>query len=476
MIKRTISCGLFILAFSFGSYAQRMLSLEDCVQIAEENALTLKQARLIIENAEINLKEAQMSRLPSLNGSASAGLQYGRTIDPTTNDFGTSEIGFNSLGLNSSVLVYGGGRINHNIARSKYDLKAAMFDGENALNNLGLTLANVYLQILLTEDQLENAKRQLRVSQDQYEQSRKFADAGVIPENDLLDLEAQVALNEQAVLVAEGNKEVAYLTLVQLLELDAEEEIKVSRPELNIPVEDPMKVSLNQVYQTALGNQPSVKAADFRLKSAEESISIAQSAALPQLVLFGSLSSNWSSLGREVVGFQTQYVPLDLVDPITGESLTLQIGQDVPMFSDQLYLDQLNQNFGQSVGLSLNIPIFNGLSTRSGVKRARLNAKNIKLTNNQQLQQLKTDIQRAIIQARTSKLSYYAAEKAFNASDIAFENSEKKFALGALNTLELNTARNLRDRAETDLLNAKYQYIFNMKVLDFYMGRGLTLN
>lgn len=475
MIKRTISCGFLIFALSLSSYAQRLLSLDDCVKIAEDNALSLKQARLIIENAEINLKEAQMSRLPNLNGSVSGGLQYGRTIDPTTNDFGTSEIGFNSLGVNSSILVYGGGRINHNIARSKYDLKAAMYDGENALNNLGLTLANVYLQILLTEDQVANAKRQLSVSQDQYEQSRKFAEAGVIPFNDLLDLEAQVALNEQGVLVAEGNKEVAYLTLVQLLELDAEEEIRVSRPDLTIPVEDPMNISLNQVYQTALGNQPSVKAADFRLKSAEESINIAQSTGLPQLTLFGSLSSNWSSLGREVVGFEQVLVPFTLIDN-SGQSVTFQVGQDVPMFTDQVYLDQINQNFGQSVGVSLNVPIFNGFSTRYGVKRARLNAKNIKLSNNQQLQQLKTDIQRAIIQARTAKLSYFASEKAFNASDIAFKNSEKKFALGALNTLELNTARNLRDRTETDLLNAKYQYIFNMKVLDFYMGRGLTLN
>lgn len=396
MIKRTISCGLLILAFSISSYAQRMLSLEDCMKIAEANTLTLKQARLVIENAEINLKEAQMSRLPSLNGNASAGLQYGRTIDPTTNDFGTSEIGFNSLGLNSSVLVYGGGRINRNISRSKYDLKAAMYDGENALNNLGLTLANVYLQILLAEDQLENTKRQLAVSQDQYEQSRKLAEAGVIPENDLLDLEAQIALNEQSVLVAEGNKEVAYLTLVQLLELDAEEEIKINRPDLNIPVEDPMNISLNQVYQTALGNQPSVKAADFRLKAAEESIAIAQSSALPQLVLSGSLNSNWSSLGREIVGVQTEYVDFELLDPL-GQPIVFQVGQEIPLFSDQLYLDQLKQNFGQSIGINLNIPIFNGLSVRSGVKRARLNAKNIKLTNNQQLQQLKTDIQRAII-------------------------------------------------------------------------------
>ena len=475
MTKKLIALVAFTLTLGLSASAQRLLSLSDCVQIAEENTLTLKQAKITIENAEIGLKEAKMSRLPRVNGSVGAGLQFGRTIDPTTNDFGTSEIGYNSISLNGGMNVFNGGRINSSIRQGRYDLEAARYAGEDIYNNLGLTLASVFLQIMLAEDQLENAKRQVRGIEEQYEQSQKLAEAGVIPVNDLLDIEAQLALNRQNVFVAEGNLEVSRLTLVQLLELDANEQIKLIRPEVELPTIDPMSFSLEQIYQTALGSQASIKANDFRLRSAEENIAQARSLGLPQLSLFGGLSTNWSSLGVTIEGYQDVLVPLEIYDG-NGQSLGFSIGQQVPILADQLYMDQLNQNFGQNVGVSLSIPIFNGLTTKYSVQRARLGAKNQKLVNNQQRQQLKTDVQSALIQARTAKLAYYAAEKSTEAAQMAYENAEKRFTLGTINTLELNTSRNLRDRAGLDLLNAKYQYIFNMKVLDFYMGKGLTLD
>jgi outer membrane protein len=475
MTKKSIALVAFTLTLGFSASAQRLLSLSDCVQIAEENTLTLKQARITIENAEIGLKEAKMSRLPRVNGSVGAGLQFGRTIDPTTNDFGTSEIGYNSISLNGGMNVFNGGRVNSSIRQGRYDLEAARYAGEDIYNNLGLTLASVFLQIMLAEDQLENAKRQVTGIEEQFVQSQKLAEAGVIPVNDLLDIEAQLALNQQNVFVAEGNLEVSRLTLVQLLELDANEQIKLIRPQVGLPTIDPMSLSLEQIYQTALGSQASIKANDFRLRSAEENIAQARSLGLPQLSLFGGLSTNWSSLGVTVEGFQDILVPLEIYDG-NGQSLGFSIGQQVPILADQLYMDQLNQNFGQNVGVSLSVPIFNGLTTKYSVQRARLGAKNQKLVNNQQRQQLKTDVQSALIQARTAKLAYYAAEKSTEAAQMAYDNAEKRFALGTINTLELNTSRNLRDRAGLDLLNAKYQYIFNMKVLDFYMGKGLTLD
>lgn len=463
-----------MLTLGLSASAQRLLSLSDCMKIAEENTLTLKQAKITIENAQLALKEAKMSRLPNLNANVDGGLQFGRTIDPTTNDFGTSEIGFNSLSLSSGLSLYGGGRINSSIRQGRYNLEAAKFDGQDIYNNLGLTLSTVFLQVLLAEDQLENSKRQVRATEDQYAQSQKLAEAGVIPVNDLLDIEAQLALNNQNVFVAQGNLEVARLTLIQLLELDPGEQIKLVRPEIELPTNDPMAISLEEIYQTALGSQPSIKANEFRLQSAEENINQARSLGLPTLTLFGRINSNWSSLGKQIDGYEDVLAPISASD-INGQNYVFLIPQELPILSDQMYMDQLNQNFGQTVALSLSVPIFNGLSTKYSVQRARLGAKNQKLVNNQQRQQLKTDVQSALIQARTSKLAYYAAEKSMEAAGTAYENAEKRFALGTINTLELNTSRNLKDRAELDLLNAKYQYIFNMKVLDFYMGKGLTL-
>lgn len=462
-------CSTFLLAQS--SY----WTLERCIDYAFENSLTMKQAQIGIRNAELSATQNNLSRLPNLNGSSSFGLQFGRTIDPTTNEFDNQTIGFNSFSINLGWTVFNRGR-QHNLAKQgDLNLQAAKLDAEATFNTLALNIAGAYLQVLLAEEQLENTRRQLSLSEAQLQQINKLIDAGSRPENDRLDILSQIAQNEQSVILAENAVETNYLTLKQLLELDPSTPFQVVRPDLDIPVEaDVQTLVVEEIYSSALGTQPQIKAGDVRLRSAEHGVSIANAIGWPSLSLFGQLNTNWSSVGKQVTGTTTDFFPLVIREP-GGGTTTLEVSQEVPILIDNPYFGQLDQNFGQSVGISLQVPIFNGLRSKMNTERAQLDVLNTKLNNDLAKQQLKTDVQRAVADVRAARKAYEAADKALQAATAAYNNAQRRFDLGAVNTFELTSSQNAKDRAEIERTRAKFQYLFNLKVVDFYLGKELRL-
>jgi outer membrane protein len=240
----------------------------------------------------------------------------------------------------------------------------------------------------------------------------------------------------------------------------------------------PQNLTLTPLYTTALDNQPNIRAADFRIKSAEEGIYIAKSAYWPS-VSFGVNLNSYYSTAFKLPNSATRIVEPPIPVRIDGENRLLQFVGDTLNIPGDIrtvkYLDQIDQNFGQSVGLSINIPIYQNGRVRLGVERARLNVLNAQLQQNQTRQQLKNDIQTAIANARAARKQLDAAQKTFDATRIAFENTEKRHQLGAVNTLDFTTARNNLDISENDLTVAKYDYLFRLKILDFYEGKPLKM-
>ena len=434
---------LLLLCFLFTeTNAQNSWSLERCIQYAQQNSLSIKQAEYAVESAQLQEKSSKAERYPNLNASGSFGVQAGRTIDPTTNDFVNRSVSFNSFGINTGVSLFNGFRIKNSIEQSQIDVKAALKDAESTSNNLALNIASSYLQILLSEEQASNASRQLEQANEQLSQTDKLINAGVLPQNDRLDILSQVAINEQTVVQAQNSVEAAYLALKQLLELEPNKEITVEKPGTLIPENvNSDALSLNGVYTQALMTQPQIEAGELRVQSAEVGIDIAKSGKLPSLSIFGGLNTNWSSAASDFL----------------------------------TYGKQLNQNFGQNFGLSLNLPVFNRFSNDINIERAELNIKNQQVINNQAKQRLKSEIQTAIANARASKKSFEASTRANEAAAAAFNNAQRRFDLGAINTFEFSTAKANLDRSEIDLTTAKYQYLFNIKVVDFYVGKKLTL-
>jgi outer membrane protein len=458
-------------------HAQETWSLERCIQYALDNNISIKQADANVRTALLSEQQAKANRLPSVSGSASLGEQFGRTIDPTTNTFSTQGIGYNSFGLNAGINVFNGGLIHHSVKQAKLNAQASSADAEQTRANLALQIASAYLTILLTQEQLENAGKRVDQSQRQLANTLKLIEAGTLPQADRYNLEAQIARDQQSQITVQNNLDLAFLSLKQLLLLEPDFDLKVEKPLVDIPADaNPGGFTLSNLYQTAQQTQSGVRAATFRVQGAHEGIAVAKSAYYPTLSIFANLSSNYSSqfFERVSTGNIVKGDPIQV--DINGSPILVSFYNEESFLRKLPYFTQLDRNFGQGFGINMNIPIYQNGRTRLSVERARLNVISAQLQENSVKQQLKNDIQTAIANARAGQKQLEAARKSVEATRIAFTNMEKRHQLGAVNTLDLTTAKNNLDIAENDLLLAKYDYLFRLKILDFYQGKNLKLD
>ncbi|MCB9080205.1 MAG: TolC family protein [Lewinellaceae bacterium] len=474
MFRKLLALSIFLALGGMSAFGQETWSLERCIEHAIQHNLTIKQAQNQIRNAELTVKQNQMNRLPDLNGSVTGGAQFGRTIDPTTNSFNNQTITFNSYNLSTGVSLFSGNQLVNAVKQSKIDLEVARLDAQTSTNNTGLQIALAYLNVLLSQEQLEIVRVRREQSRQQLAQTIKLIDAGARPANERLDFEATLAIDEQAFIEAENAMKLAYLNLKQLLLLDPNLDIRIEKPDVLIPADiDPDKVPFSELYTSALGNQPEVRAADQRVASAQVGVDLAKGSLYPTLTVFGSLRSNYSDQARRIDGFSTTRVGQTVF--LNGTPVDFEVEQAIPQFSKNPYFDQINENFGQSLGMTLSIPIFNNLRSRIGVQRAQLGVISAEVNTDQTRQQLRTNVEQTITAARASKRTLAAAQTSLSAAQAAFDNTQRRYDLGAANALELTNSRTNLERAKLDLARARYQHLFNIKQIEFYQGKGLRL-
>ena len=467
---------LFLLFISsINIQAQEVWSLQKCVAYAQENNLTIQQSRLLIEQAKLNEQLGKYSRYPSLNASSAFGYQFGRTIDPTTNTFITEGIGGQTLNLDAGISLYNGGRINNSIKQSKINREAAEADLMQSSNDITLLIATTYLNVLFAKEQLTASKQRLALTNEQKKQTQKLISSGAIPANDILDVDAQIARNEQDLVAQENNLSISLLNLKQLLQLAPDFELDVEVPNIDWDENaDIDALKLAGVYEQAVLTQPFIKAGELRLKSAEMQVDIAKADLMPSIGLFGGIDSRYSTKSPEFSDSEIQLGnPIPVV--INGNASSIQTFG--PLQTGEVsYFSQINDNLGQSIGLNIRIPIYNNHRTKISMEQAKLNISSTLIQNEQAKQQLKTDIQTAITNAKASRKQMDASMKTVNATKAAYENASKKFTLGAINSFELSQAKNQFDNAQVESIVAKYDYIFKLKVVDFYRGKQITLN
>ena len=477
MLRKSTLLMLLALSLSFTAFAQEAWTLQKCIEHARQNNLTLRQSQIAISQAELTELGSRKARLPNISGNGSFGNQFGLNVDPTTNDFVNTRIGFNSITVDAGVIIYNGGRIKNTIKQSQYDLDAAKEDANTQFQNISLQMASAYLSILLAKEQVTIAQKAIEQTQEQLTQIDKRINAGTVPKADRLDIVAQIARNERVLVQAQNDVEINYLTLKNILELEPDYDLQIIIPDELLKIEETGEAyTLGSVYQQALGTQSSIKASEARMKSAELNIPIAKAGSIPTLSAFGRLDTRWSSGARSLIGFQ---------EPVFGDPTPVLIDNELsnvafpsaePIFEDTPYFDQLDQNFGQTIGLNLNVPIYDNHRNKINVERAKLGILNAELDNRQAKQQLKADVQNAIAGARAARLELSASETSLEAAKAAYENAEKRYNLGAINTLELTTAKTNLDTQELNVVSAKYDYVFRLKIIDFYLGKELKLN
>ncbi len=439
MSKFFLLISISLLYFS-NVQAQDTWTLERCIDYAQKNSISVKQSQNAIANTVLTDRQLKANKRPSLSANSSAGGNFGRAINPLTNSYIATRLGFNNYGLNIGGPIYQGGQIDKSIAQNKYNQEAAKADMEQAAMNISLNVASSYLRILLNEEQVTAAKKRFDQAKQQLAQINKLIAAGARPENDKYDFIAQLSRSEQVLVSAQNNVDIEYLTLKQLLELDPDAAFKIDRPEVQIPTENGVDgLTMRAVYQQAYSRQPQIKAGEMRLKSAEMQADIERTSYRPNVSWFGGMSTTYTN------------------------------------FAPTTFFQALETNLGQNVGISLNIPIYDKGLTRIAIERARLGVANQLLLNQRTNQLLKADIQNAIATAKAAKKQLEASEKTYNATKIASENADRKLTAGASSPFEVTTAKNNMDAAERDFIIAKYDYIFRLKIVDFYQGRKITL-
>ena len=465
---------LLLLLISEKSSAQKPWTLEECISHALKNNLQIRQAENNLKIADENLLQNRAASLPNLNGSASHNYNFGRNIDPFTNQYTNQTVQSNNFGLNSSLILFNGLQIRNTIQQSRYDYLASSYQLETLKNDISLNISAAYLDILFNKEQVTSSSNQLDLTRQQYDRTMKLVEAGVLAQTVLVDLKAQIA-NEEALVVKNKNSlALSYLNLSQYLDLPSTEPFEVVRPEtLIIKIESTESNDIDNTIKSAFGNQPQIKNADYRRLSSMKALSIARGRQSPRLNLSGTLSTLYSSSAKIQTGKSTPSLQYIGYTQSTLDPVFTTYAQNI--FEQKPFINQFKDNYTRFIGLTLSVPIFNGFQVRTAISRARLNADNTELDLKISKMNIEKSIRKADLDSKNALANYKALTNSVNSSEEALKNAEKRLDLGLINSFEYNQSKTRLTLTQSDLIRAKYDYIFKMKILDFYKGVPLRL-
>jgi len=447
MKRRILSLGFFIMLSPLALLSQQKTwTLEECIAHALRNNIQIKQQELMTEYQVSALEQSKLNLLPTLNGSASHNYAFGRALDETTYEFTENErVQSNSFYAGSNVTLFNG-LVNYNtIKKNRYQVLASEQDLEKFRDDISLNIALGYLQILLNQELVAATESQMALTRQQIERTRKMVNAGSLASGNLLEIEAQAAREELQLVNLQNQLTLSLLNMTQMLELENAEDFAVAIPAITVEDANINADPLN-IFSVAEKTRPEILSAEYQLKSAEYELAIAKGNRSPRLSLGASLSTGYSD---------TRLKPVTEAPYPFGE--------------------QLNDNLNYGIGLSLNIPIFNGWQVNTGIKNSRLNIENTRYSLENTRKQLYKSIQQAYTDANGALKKFFASQKAVASMEEAYRYAEQKLEVGMVTAVEYSQSKTQLLNAQSEMAQAKYEFVFKTKVLDFYKGIPLTL-
>ncbi|SOE20680.1 outer membrane protein [Spirosomataceae bacterium TFI 002] len=473
---------LLISSFSFGQAgvsgddSQGGYSLRECIDYALEHNVTLRQTRLAYESSLNQLEASKFSLYPTVNGQFSLNSNFGRNIDPFSNDVVTQTIGTNRVGVGSSVTLYNGGRLRNTIESNKLGLKASQLDIQAQKNNISLQVAVSYLNVLSARELVEVSVKNLEVTQLQLERTNKLVDAGALSPTNVFDLEAQLANNELQLVNARNNVENAKLTLLQAMNMIGTNNFTVEGVNVPQPSLQPYPQSANEVYQAAINFLPEVTASETREEMAQMNIEIAKSVGLPSIAANASWGTAYSTAAKNLIPTAPTFSQVPITADVGGETIAGIINFPQQNFDRENipYFSQFGNNQNMNVGVSMNIPIFNGFNKKFQTQGAKIQKMQAELNTESTQLNIRQSIEQAFITMLNASKSYIAATAQVNALEKSFVAAESRYSQGASNFVDYNLAKTNLDRALANEIQTKYDYLFRLKILDFYQNKPLT--
>ena len=465
---------LSFLVLSISSFGQQAWSLQQCIDYALANNLTVKQAELNVELVEVGMHQSTGALFPSLNGFASNNYYYGRSIDPYSNQYTQKPVRSNSFSLTSSLSLFEGFTLINSLKQSKLNYLSSKYDLQKVKNDMALNVATVYLQVLYNKELLAVTTDLFDATRLQRDRTKRMEELGSMSRGNLLDMESQLAADEVRLITAQAAYDQSMLTLKQLLELDTVNDFTILVPELPAPKMDAGYNDARAIYLTALNNQPDIRSYEYKVSSAQKGLSIAKGAIYPRLSMSGSLGSTFSTSSKQVKN-SVPYTETVITGYTSQYDTVYSVYQgEIPNYEMTPFNDQIDKNLNKSIGFSLSVPLFNGFATRSNIRRARINLMQTQLGFEQTKKVMYKSIEQAVVDAGAAYQKFVAGEKNVAAQQQSMNYNQQRYDVGLISTYDFLIAKNNYTKAKSDLLQAKFDFIFRLKVLDFYMGKSLS--
>jgi outer membrane protein len=477
MKKQIALIALFFAFFIINASAQQVWTLEQCINHALTNNLQVKQQMLMVQSSEADLLQSKLDLLPGITGNASHAYNYGQTVDRYTNQFATSRTQSNNFYIQAGFTLFNGLQKLNGIKQGQLDLMASQQDADKLMNDMSINIATFYLQALFYKELVRIRTNQLDITNQQVDRMKKLVAAGTMAPGDAYTIEAQFAVEESSLIEAENNLDISLLTLSQLLDLPTPVGFDIEVPALSIEGDPSIVANPDQIFTYAQEHMPEIKAAEYRLKSSEKQLARAKGAYYPSLMLSGSWGTGYSGASQ----IQDQAFPGEpyligyAINPEGSTYYDVYANSLEYTYKTKSWDDQINDNNNQTVGLYLTIPILNGWQSRTMVSKSKISLDNSRLEYELQKVQLRKTIQQAWADARAALKQYYAAERKVNATRESFRYAEQKFEVGIMNSVDYNNAKKDLSNSESEQLQTKFDFIFKTTVLDFYMGKPLSL-
>ncbi|MDX8341581.1 TolC family protein [Draconibacterium sp. IB214405] len=440
----TLFLGILLTAGVLNVQAQNEWDLQTCFDYAIENNIQIKRQEVTTRYNETLVKQAKDDKLPNLNGQVSNDFSFGRslTYDNTYDNINSASV---AGGLSTSMTLYNGLTLSNTVKMRELDLQATMADLQKTKDDIMLSISAEYLEILFAEELELVAEATIEVTKQQIERTKQLVDAGSEARGALLEIEAQLAREELDLVNAQNRVQLAYLNLYQYLELPMAESFKIEKPVLPEIQANLTMINAYDVFSTAINVRPEIKAAQLRVESASKQLAIAKGNRYPSLSFGANYYNQYNNQYKDIYG--------DKID--LGE--------------------QLKNNSRSSLGLTLSVPIFNRFQAKNNITTSELQIADYEYQLQQSRNVLRRDIEQVYTNALAALNRYLSSEKAVASMKEAFRYTEEKFNVGMINSVEYNQSKTNLTNAQSDLVQAKYEYIFRTKILDFYNGVPITL-
>ena len=434
---------IYLLCCSLIINAQEVWSLEDCIDRAVSENLNIKKQQLTSKVSSNLFKQSRLELLPSINTFASKGYYFGRSVNPATNDYIEENIVTGDISVVAGVTIFNGFQKINTIRKYSLEKKASDYDINTIINNISLNVANAFLQVLFAKDLVTVNQQQLEVIRLQVEKTRKMVDVGKFAKGNLLEVESQQAAEELELINVQNQLDASYLNIRQLLEINPDTPFTIASPNIVVPsiIEFP---STAEIFQVACNIFPEIKSAELQFQSSKLDLLIAKGKLSPKLSVNTAVSTNYTNI------YNT---------PIINRSIK----------------DQAQDNLRKSVNFSLEIPIFNNWYVNTAIQNSKIYVSDASYNLLQRKNELRKKIEQARADVLAAKKQYDYARKTYDAFQEVFKYTAQKYNLGLVSTYEYNDSKTKLNTAESELIRSKYDYIFKIKIIDFYMGEKLNL-